>query len=146
MSFSISSEIFRQIYLVLLLTVTLLVWLAVETVRRLKIICPRRINRGVVRDEGLEEEWRGMVGLSSRVELRRRLWFDETQEAQAEDIPPCRRRFFVDFVNVVIAIEDDVVNGGVVVVFVFVFWWFWINTVERGRDEILGVELFRRAV
>jgi hypothetical protein len=134
---------FRQIYLLLLLPVTFLLWLVLVAVDRLNKICLRRINKGVVRDEGFGEERIGIVVLSSRAELRRRLWFDETHETQVDDIPPRRRRFFVDFVNVVIAIEDDVVTG-VVVVFVFIFWWFWINAVERGRDEILGVELFRR--
>jgi nitrate reductase NapE component len=96
------------------------------------------MSKGWVRDEGFWGELVGTEVTSSRPELRRRLWFDETQDAQADVIPPCRRRFFVGFVNVV-------VTGIVVVVSVFVFWWFWINVLERGgRDEILGVELFRR--
>lgn len=137
-------ENFRQIYLLLLLTVISLLWL-VEVVaeRRLRRICLRRFSRGVVRDEDFGGVWRGRVVLSSSGELRRRLWFDETQETQVDDIPPRRRRFFVDFVSVAIAIEDDEANV-VVVVFAFVLWWFWMDVVERGRDEILGVELFRR--
>ena len=126
------SSNFSQIYLILLLTVGLfLLWLAVVAVRRPNIICLRRMNKGGVGDEGFWEEWIGIVVISSKAELRRRLWFDETQDVQADAIPPRRRRFFVGFFIVV---------PGVVIV----FWWFWIDEVERGRDEILGVELFRR--
>jgi len=103
------------------------------------------MSKGGVRDEEVWEEWIGFVVTSSRAELRRRLWFDETQDAQADAIPPRRRCFFVGLINFVIAVVEDDVVTDVVVVFVFVFWWFWFNVVERGLDEILGVELFRRA-
>ena len=128
---------FCWIYLCLLLTGGFLLWLEVVVERRLRI-CLRRINRGVVWEEDLGGGRRGSVVLSSSGELRRRLWFDETHETHVDDIPPRRGRFFVDFVAVAIAIEEDEVNMVVVVL-----WWFWIDAVERGRDEILGVELFR---
>ena len=136
------------IYLILLLTTVLLVLvlfaLVPATIRRLNIICPRRANRGGVGEDigEWEEGDAGSVGVisSSAIELRRRLWLDETHEVQAEAIAPRRRRFFVDFVNVAIVVDDD----DVIKLFVVVFRWFRTIVAEGRRDEILGVELFRR--
>ena len=59
-----------MIYLVLLLTIVLAVLLVAPVIRRLKIICPRRVSRGGFVDEDMV----GVVVMSSRaVELRRRL-------------------------------------------------------------------------
>ncbi len=128
----------ERIYLLLLLTVILLLLSIPPGIRRLNIICPRRVSRGGLVDEDIT----GVVVISSRAaELRRRLWFDETQKVQAEAIPTRRRRFFVDFFPVCIVDDDDAV---VIVVFVFVFRWVRIRAVEGRRDDILGVELFRR--
>ena len=57
------------IYLLLSLTIVLLVLSVPVASRRLKMICPRRVRRGGLFDDGLEE----IVGRFSNVlELRRR--------------------------------------------------------------------------
>lgn len=129
------------IYLLLSLTIVLLVLSVPATIRRLNIICPRRVRSGglVFDDEGLAEE---IVGRFSNVlELRRRFWLAETQKVQAEAIPPRRRRFFFDlFPMGMVVIEEDVED----VLFVLFFRWFRISVVDGRREERLGVELFRR--
>jgi hypothetical protein len=58
------------IYLVLLLTIVLLLLFVPPAIRRLNIICPRRVSKGGFEDEDIA----GVVVISSRpVELRRRL-------------------------------------------------------------------------
>ena len=105
------------------------------------------MSNGAVREEEFREAFSGIVVTSSIAELRRRLWFDETHDAQADAIAPRRRGFFVDCVNVVtgsaaIAGEDDFNRVVVVVVFV-VFRGFRAELAGDEREERLGVELFR---
>jgi len=124
----------KVLIVVLVIVVVACLWSVLDTVRRLKRICPRRKSNGVVRDEDFEEERIGRGFLSARAELRRRLWFDETQEMQVDDIPARCRSVFVGFANVVIAVvvvveEEDVV---------LVCWWVWFN------GFVVVVELFRR--
>lgn len=120
------------------MNVTFLLWLVLVAIRRLSMIRPRRISKGVVLDEGFGEDWIGIAVRSSRFELRRRL-FDETHDAQVDAITPRRRRFFIGFVDIAIAVAD------VVAVFVCVLRWFWAKGADIEWDEIFDVEVFRRA-
>jgi hypothetical protein len=110
------------------------------------------VSSGGVVGEGFDDDTAGVavvvvvVSSSRIIELRRRLWFDETHDVHAEVILPRRWRVFV---SVAIAFEDDdaivaVVVVVVVAVFFVTFRWCRRRAVEGRRDEILGVELFRR--
>jgi hypothetical protein len=63
-----------RIYLFLLLSMVLLLLLVPPAIRRLNIICPRRVSKGGVVDEAFDVDIAGDVVISSSaVELRRRL-------------------------------------------------------------------------
>lgn len=127
------------IYLLLSLTIVLLILsvpvAVAAAIRRLKMICPRRVRSGGLFDDGFED----IVGRFSNVfELRRRWWLEETQNVQAEAIPPRRRRFFFDLFPVGMVVIDDEAED------VLIFRWFRTSVVDGRREDRLGVELFRR--